>query len=147
MKQWVSKKFLNIPEGNGCICICRSHTHGINDALFLLGKILNNLVWKYQNKQTFKMSSSNSFDFFKRSNIFSMATTVRTWRSCEKKCQTDAPKKSFQSRCYIKMVPYWYTEQWCQNSYRWDSLFHTHQDSHFHDFSPVLVNSAKPPAW
>lgn len=108
MKQWVSKKFLNIPEGNGCICICRSHTHGINDDLFLLGKILNNLVWKYQNKQTFKMSSSNSFDFFKRSNIFSMATTVRTWRSCEKKCQTDAPKKSFQSRCYTKMVPYWY---------------------------------------
>lgn len=36
------------------------------------------------NIQTFKMSSSSSFDFFKRSSIFSMATTVRTCRSYDK---------------------------------------------------------------
>ena len=102
MKQWVSKKILNIPEGNGCICICRSHTHGINDALFLLGKILNNLVWKYQNKQTFKMSSSNSFDFFKRSNIFSMATTVRTWRSCEKNARQMHQRNHFSQGVTLK---------------------------------------------
>ena len=57
------------------------------------------------------MSSSSSFDFFKRSNIFSMATTVRTWRSWRENVTTETLRKRIydfdvEEKMTTKMIKY-----------------------------------------